>query len=305
LDVVRLRVIVGPTAAGKSAIALALARQSDVTIISADSRQLYRGFDVGTAKPSADERAIVPHQGVDIADPTERFNAARWAAMAERWIDAALAADRVPLVVGGTGFYIRALFQPLFEEPALDAGAREEAAGDLRGLETRDLRSMVLTIDPERAHLGRTQLLRALEVFRLTGTPMSEWHRRSARPPRFAGRYLQVDAMRTLSDRIERRVQDMLAQGWEQEVRQLASVVPGSAPAWNATGYESMRRVVAGELRLDDASARIVTATRQYAKRQRTWCRNQLPGERVTVLDSDEDEVMARALRWWRDEERL
>src|SRR6478752_467750 len=117
-------VICGPTSAGKSAIALWLALRQPTTIIVADSRQIYRRFDVGTAKPSSAEIASVPHRGIDIIEPTERYSAAAWAASAEDWIEEAQSAGRTPLVVGGTGFYLRALFEPLFEEPALDAVGR-------------------------------------------------------------------------------------------------------------------------------------------------------------------------------------
>ena len=108
-----IHVICGPTGAGKSAIAMSLAERHPVTIISADSRQVYRGFDIGTAKPSAEERRLVPHRGIDVAEPTERYSAAAWAEAADRWIDEARADGRVPLVVGGTGFYLRALFGEL------------------------------------------------------------------------------------------------------------------------------------------------------------------------------------------------
>src|SRR5438132_7836389 len=119
-----IHVICGPTAAGKSAIAMWLAERHRGAIISADSRQLYRGFDIGTAKPTADERARVPHYGIDVVDPVERYSAAAWASGANEWIGAARAGGRVPVVVGGTGLYLRALFEGLFEEPALDAARR-------------------------------------------------------------------------------------------------------------------------------------------------------------------------------------
>jgi tRNA dimethylallyltransferase len=302
LGVVRVPVIVGPTAAGKSAIALQLAREFEITIISADSRQLYRGFDIGTAKSTAAEQVAVPHRGIDIAEPGDRFNAARWARLAERWVDEVRREGRHPVVVGGTGFYLRALFQPLFDEPALDTDDREALALALEAMTTEELRARVLVVDPERAHLGRTQLLRALEVHGLTGQPISDWHRRATRPPRFAPAYLQVDAASTLAVRIERRVDRMLEEGWAGEVQQLVRSVPEGAPAWRATGYDTMRRAVAGELSMAAARTEVVIATRQYAKRQRTWCRTQLTGD-ITRIDSDAPDAVRRAIDWWSGKE--
>ncbi len=134
-------VIVGPTAAGKSAIALHVAESTGAVLVSADSRQVYRGFDIGTAKPTADERRRVPHQGLDVAAPTDRWHAARWAEAARGWIADARAAGQPVLVVGGTGLWVRALAEPLFNEPALDADARAALAAELAPLDTEVLRA--------------------------------------------------------------------------------------------------------------------------------------------------------------------
>jgi tRNA dimethylallyltransferase len=135
-ELARVDVVCGPTAAGKSALALRLAERHGLAIVSADSRQVYRGFDVGTAKPSADERSRVPHFGIDVADPHERYSAARWAESFDAWVAEARAVGRAPLAVGGTGLYLRALAAPLFEEPPLDPTRRaglEPVLGDLSG----------------------------------------------------------------------------------------------------------------------------------------------------------------------------
>ena len=303
MGVVRLPVITGPTAAGKSALGMALAARHPVTIISADSRQIYRWFDLGTAKPSAADRARVPHAGIDIADPGERYNAARWAAVAEQSICDALAAGRAPLLVGGTGLYLRALFEPLFHEPELDATARRALEEHLTAISTAELRRWVQELDPARSHLGRTQLLRAAEVALLTGVPISTWHRESARPARFAPRYLVADAGAELAARIEQRIDGMFDAGWLDEVRALGVSVGPDAPAWKATGYEAVRRLSEGTLDRAGARQEILIGTRQYAKRQRTWIRHQLPAALVTRVDTQSiTQAVDEALGWWTEE---
>jgi tRNA dimethylallyltransferase len=294
-----LRVITGPTGSGKSALVMALAADARLTVLSADSRQLYRGFDIGTAKPTAAERARVPHEGIDIAEPSERFSAAAWAERATGWIAAARTAGRVPVAVGGTGFYLRALTRPLFAEPPLDPARRAALATELGALSTAELRRRCERADPARAHLGRAQLLRALEVASLTGEPISAWHARAAKAPRRSARYLLVDPGPVLREWIVARVRRMLDAGWMDEVAALARRVPDGAPAWNAAGYAVIRDLVRGRLSREEAAERVVIATRQYAKRQRTWFRHQLPAERVTMLDPLAGDALDRARRWW------
>lgn len=294
-----VRVICGPTAAGKSAVALWLAARHPCTIISADSRQTYRAFDIGTAKPTADERASVPHRGIDVVDPRQRWSAAAWAAAADGWIDEAAREGRTPLVVGGTGLYLRALFDGLFEEPPLDPARRAALQSWLNGRDTSELARWVRVLDPPRAALGRAQLLRALEVALLSGRRLSDLHREYARPARRRGRYLVVDPGLALADRIERRIDAMLAAGWLGEVRRLAAEVPESAPAWQATGYRTMRALAGGTLSFDEAKWRILVETRQYAKRQRTWFRHQLPPERTTRLDPTAPDWRERCEEWF------
>ena len=291
--------VCGPTAAGKTRLALWLAERANVTVISADSRQLYRRFDVGTAKPSAAERRAVPHCGIDVLDPTERASAAWWADHADVWIREALAQGRVPLVVGGTGLYLRALFGALFEEPPLDDEQRAALQRELATHSTETLRRWVRELDPARATLGRTQLLRALEIALLTGQRVSDLHRERARPARWSARYLVVDSGPELASSIETRVGVMMQHGWREEVRRLMSDVHADAPAWNATGYRTIRLLEHGELAERDAVHRVVVDTRQYAKRQRTWFRHQLASDDVTGLDPRDPEWQARALSWW------
>lgn len=298
-DAEPLRIICGPTGAGKSALALALARGRDVTIISADSRQIYRGFDIGTAKPSKREQRLVPHRGIDVIEPTERYSAARWAESARTWIAEAGAAGRTPLVVGGAGLYLRALTDPLFDEPPLDDARRDALDAELATYTLPELRRWCERLDPARAHLGRTQLLRAITVALLSGVPISTWH---AHPPRAAGvaaRYLVVDPGAALASRLDERLWAMLEAGWEREVEGLERTVPANAPAWNGTGYKWVRAAVRGELEREEAVARVRIDTRRYAKRQRTWFRHQLPPARVMRIDPGAPDAIERATSWW------
>jgi tRNA dimethylallyltransferase len=295
----RVRVICGPTAAGKSAIAAALCLEYGAAILSADSRQIYRGFDIGTAKPDWSERKTIEHVGIDVADPDERFSASRWATMAMDWIESN--PDRTPVVVGGTGFYIRALFDPLFAAPDLDHARRAELEDFLNPLSLDELRRWCGEIDPARAHLGRRQLIRAIEISVLTGRRISDLHRESVSTTNLVASYLLIDPGKRLAQRIESRVDAMIDAGWLAEAGSLDASVPENAPAWKASGYTVMRSVSRGELDLSAARDRIIIETRQYAKRQRTWFRHQLGDARVTLLDPDAPDAQALAQRWWKE----
>lgn len=296
-----LRIIAGPTGAGKSALAMRLAEASGAVLISADSRQIYRGFDVGTAKPSLAERARVPHRGIDTVEPADRHSAAQWAAAAVRWIAEAAAEGRPAIIVGGTGLWLRALVRPLADEPPMDAAARSALQAELARLDTAALRARVRELDPPRAHLGRTQLLRAAEVALLTGTRISDHHAAGRGKPRRAARWIVVDPAESLAARLASRLEAMFAAGWLDEVRALVARVPADAPAWNACGYREIRDLVEG--RSTEAAAReaILVSTRQYAKRQRTWFRNQLDDEPAVLrLDPRAPDASGRAERWFR-----
>ncbi len=291
-------VICGPTAAGKSAVAMALAVRTGAMLISADSRQVYRRFDIGTAKPSRADMSLVMHRGIDVVDPTERYSAAQWSDSALEWIAEADSRNQPVLVVGGTGFYLRALETPLFESPELEPVARAAVLAALEQESTESLRARCTHVDPSRAHLGRTQLLRALETFELTGRPLSVWQQERARPAAVRCHYLVVDPGSVLRERIAHRVLQMLQSGWEAEVESLAESVPADAPAWNACGYAELRAAQLGLTSRDGAIERTIIATRQYAKRQRTWFRHQLPADRVTSLDPQDADASRRASSW-------
>ena len=299
-----MRIICGPTAAGKSALALELAELHSAAIVSADSRQIYCGFNIGTAKPTREECARATHYGVDVAGPEERFSAARWAAEADEWIESAGEIDKDPLVVGGTGLYIKALVEPLFSAPELDLARRTELARELESMPISELRRWCIDLDPDRAHLGRTQLLRALETALLSGKRISDLHSfhnsmREGMEPGVSPTYLVVDPGPSLASRISQRVEAMLAAGWIDEVEELSRKVPSDAPAWKASGYSVMRSHVEGDLDLSTARERVIIETRQYAKRQRTWFRHQLPSAAVTHLNPEDSRARAVAREWW------
>jgi tRNA dimethylallyltransferase len=303
----RVRVICGPTAAGKSGIATRLAIEYGATIISADSRQIYRGFDIGTAKPSHGERRSVPHRGIDVAEPTERYSASRWATDAEGWIAEANSANRAPLIVGGTGFYIRALFEPLFDAPPIDTSRRAALEKWTAQRSTAELKEFCRAIDPDKTRLGRVQIARAIEIALLAGYRLSDLQRESKRSPshvpRVTPHYLIVDPGTTLASHIEHRVDAMLDAGWVDEVQSLSAYVPPDAPAWKSSGYRVVRALVSGETDLSSARSRIIIETRQYAKRQRTWLRHQLGAASVTRVNPDDPGCDAAVERWWKEGE--
>ncbi|HEY6210782.1 MAG TPA: tRNA (adenosine(37)-N6)-dimethylallyltransferase MiaA [Vicinamibacterales bacterium] len=290
-------VICGPTAAGKSAIALGLAERYGRSILVADSRQIYRRFDVGTAKPTPDEQRRISHHGIDLVEPTERFSAARWAEAAEASLRAA-APGRTPIVVGGTGLYLRALFEGLFDDPSAADDRRTALLAWLDSRETGELRRWAERLDPSRAHLGRTQLLRALSVALLSGRPISELHLTRARRSAWRPRYLVIDPGPALHRRVADRLDEMFRSGWVEEVRSLSDI-PDEAPAWKSTGYRRIRDVVRGTMTETAARERVLIDTRQYAKRQRTWFRHQLPADVTTRLDPTAADATDRIEQWW------
>lgn len=281
-----------------------LARTYGAAIVSADSRQIYRGFDIGTAKPAVDDRASVRHFGIDIADPAERYSAARWAADASEWMADARRDGKEAVLVGGTGLYLKALVNPLFPAPALNAGRRAKLERELESLSVDELRRWCKELDPPRAHLGRTQLTRAIETALLVGSRVSDLHAAHNSRARVTGdvlvaSYLVVDPGTLLASHIEVRVDGMIESGWPEEILRLSRITSPDAPAWKASGYGTMRSHVQGELDLSSARERVIIETRQYAKRQRTWFRHQLPAVAVTHVNPDDSRALTIARDWW------
>jgi tRNA dimethylallyltransferase len=271
--------IVGPTASGKSALALKLAESLGGEIVSADSMQIYRGFDIGTGKPSPAERAQVVHHLLDVAEPLESWDAARWADEATRAIAAIAARGRIPIVCGGTFLWVRALIYGLVEAPRGDEElrARHRALAEAEGRAA--LHGRLAQVDPpSAARLAPNDFVRvsrALEVFELTGTPLSQLHAAHGfRAPRMAARLVGVQRERSEQDElIARRVHAMLEAGWTDEVRQLIARGAGEARAMQSVGYRQIFEALSAGA-APDADA-IVRATRVFARRQRTWLRDQ------------------------------
>ena len=280
-------------------IAMMLAEEFDAAVVSADSRQIYCYFNVGTAKPSREECSRVTHYGVDVAEPDERYSAARWANEAHEWIECAAEVEKVPVVVGGTGLYVKALIEPLFDAPEMDPSARSRLEAELATKSLDELRRWCEQLDPSRAHLGRTQLLRSIETALLSGARISDLHEQHSGDGQFAPTYLVVDPEGSLASQIELRVDEMLEHGWVDEVRELISKVPADAPAWKASGYRAARDHVEGKADLSTTRERIIIETRQYAKRQRTWFRHQLPQSAVTKVNPLDSQAIAVAREWW------
>jgi tRNA dimethylallyltransferase len=272
-------VVVGPTASGKTALAGALAARLPITVISADARQVYRGLDVGTAKPDPELRRRVPHLGLDLIAVGERYSAGRFAADAAGWVAEVRGSGRTPVVVGGTGFYIRALGDGLFQEPALDPARRDRLREWTEGLEPGALARWAGRLDPRFGGGGRQRAARAIEVALLTGHPLSHWQQVARDTGAIRPWYIQLTLPRdVLHRRIAERVDRMLAEGLVRETRKvLATGVAPDAPGLDAVGYREVIAAERGILPAHQVRDAIVIATRQYAKRQETWFRNQLP----------------------------
>lgn len=270
----RVPMMAAPTAAGKTAAALRLAERWPIEVVSADAMQVYRGLVIGTAAPSEAERERVPHHLVGVVDPETPYSVALYVRAAEAAIADVLARGRLPLVVGGTGFYLDALIHGLPTTPKADRRVQAAIAAELeaRGLDA--LLGELAAASPEdalRAQRNPRRVVRALEVLRRSGEPPSAF---PPIAPRFAyGAVVLLPSPETLRERIAERTRAMLAAGWLDEVRALEGTMDRWATARQAIGYEALRRVLAGTLRLDDALAGIEQATLRYAKRQRTWFR--------------------------------
>ena len=279
----RLPIIVlcGPTAVGKTAAAIRLAERFGGEIVNADSMQVYRYMDIGTAKPTAAERARAPHHLVDVADPDEPFDAARFTRLGRKAVAAIAARGRVPIVAGGTGLYIKALVYGLARDapcdPAVRRRLRREAgkAGGAAGLHRR-----LAAVDPEtatRVHPNdAVRIVRALEVFEISGRPLSAHHRdhRFADTPYATFKIGLALEREILYGRIDRRVEWMLAEGLEAEVRGLLARGYGvDLKPMQALGYRHMAGVIDGRIGNDEALATLKRDTRRFAKRQFTWFR--------------------------------
>jgi tRNA dimethylallyltransferase len=278
----RIPIICGPTGSGKTAVALELATQYPVEIISADSRQLVRRLDIGTAKPTAEERRLVPFHLIDLIEPGERYSAFRFIGDATRAISEILKRGHLPLVVGGTGLYLRGLTDGVVEIEEPDIQLREKLEKEAESIGPDEMHRRLTNIDPlEAARIhpnNRIKVIRALEIFYLTGKTKSELTATgSYRKGEYEFDYFCLSPDREqLYARINRRVEEMLEAGWLEEVKQL--VDDGFADqvrAANIIGYKELLGVLDGQWSLEEAASQIKQDTRRYAKRQVTWFRHQ------------------------------
>ena len=281
----RVPVLVGPTAVGKTAVGMALAAHWPVEIISADSRQIYRRLDIGTAKPTRKERARVAHHGLDLVDPGSRYSAGHFARDAERWLGDIRTRGRMPIVVGGTGLYVRALAEGLFQEPPLDAARRRSLDAFTARLEPLELIRWASRLDPGFRGGGRQRAARAIEVALLTGRPLSYWQEAARAQGPLDPWYIVLTVPRpVLHQRIARRAAEMIQRGLIEEVASvLAEGHDPTAPGLDGIGIREAVDYLHGRRPRESVAEAITLSTRQYAKRQQTWFRHQLGGAVLTL----------------------
>jgi tRNA dimethylallyltransferase len=295
-----LLVITGPTAVGKSDLALEVAERLGGEIVSADSRLVYRYLDVGTAKPPLDDRVRVAHHLIDVAYPDEPYSIARYRHEAEQAVQAIMDRGRAPIVAGGSPHYLQALvdrLEPAGQSPRLRLWLDVQDAAQPNALD-RWLQALDPTAAGQIDRRNRRRVLRAIEVTLVTGRPFSEAGRRRAGPVPALWIGLRRER-EVLRQRVERRVAAMLGAGWLEEVRMLHFM--GYAPSlasMSAHGYGELARVVRGEWSLDEAIERIVRVTHAFERRQGTWFRSE---PRLRWLDAAQPDVADRVIAAWQD----
>ena len=273
--------IAGPTASGKTALSIALAEEFGGEIISCDSMQIYRGMDIGTAKPTLEERRGIPHYMLDVADPTEDFSVSRYCNMASPIVDDILARGKTAIIAGGTGLYMDALIRGNAFAPFPSTGRREEleALAEREGIEA--VLCKLQAVDPDsaaRLHPSdQKRIIRALEVYLETGETITAHNEKTKQiPPRYTPVWfaLEDENRQDLYDRIDRRVDLMLQMGLLEEIKGLlAQGIPAKCTAMQAIGYKEFLQALAGEITTEEAAEEVKKASRHYAKRQLTWFR--------------------------------
>ena len=298
--------VIGPTASGKSDLGLALAEEFGGEIVNVDSMQLYRGMDIGSAKPTRGEMRGVPHHMIDVADPGEDYSVSRWVEGAAACCDALFAQGKTPVIVGGTGLYIESLLSGRdFSAAPGDSGVREALGAEYDALGGAAFREKLRLVDPERAEKlapgDKKRLVRAMEVYTLTGETITAHDERTkALPPRYASRRFALtwNDRETLYARIRQRVDEMIAAGLFAEVEHLlAAGLSDSCTAMQAIGYKEIAAALRGECSREDAVETVKRESCRYAKRQLTWLRRDkglvwLPRETYPT----EEELLAAVL---------
>ncbi len=299
--------ITGPTTSGKTALSMQVAQALDAEMVCMDSRQVYRGMDIGTDKASAELRGRVPHHGLDTRNPDETYSAGQFGREARVWISEIRARGRVPLLVGGTGFFLKALVDPMFREPVMEPARLGALRAHLATLPRAELVRWVEELDPDRTRVategGPHRLGRTLEVALLTGRPLSWWHTQG--PPDqepLVGVVVILEMPREeLDRRIDARVTRMAEEGLVAEVERLLQEGYGlDDPGMTGTGYREVAAFLAGDTSLDEALDRMRSQTRKYARRQLTWFRRQVPDDvvRIDALQPVPDQA-AQVLEAW------
>ena len=294
--------IAGPTASGKTALAVELAKELHGEVVSCDSMQVYKRMDIGTAKPTMEERQGIVHHMLDVAEPWEDFSVSRYCELAGPIVDDIVARGKTAIIAGGTGLYMDSLIKGNEFAPFPSTGMREklERQADEEGMEA--MRRLLRSIDPEaEARIqDRKRLLRALEVYYETGETITEHNRKTQQiPPKYAPVWLGLDFedRQTLYDRIDLRVEIMLRQGLVEEIRSLLdSGIPAKSTAMQAIGYKEFVDALAGQGTIAEAAAQVQQSSHRYAKRQLTWLRRN-PQMRWLVRNNGEgfDEILQKA----------
>jgi tRNA dimethylallyltransferase len=298
----------GPTASGKTDVAIRLCKRFPFEIVSVDSALVYRGMDIGTAKPDAETLRRVPHRLIDLRDPEESYSAGDFVRDARQAIAEIVAAGRIPLLVGGTMMYFRALTQGIAELPSASADIRDEIDGEAAEVGWPAMHDKLAIIDPTAAARiepnDRQRIQRALEVFRVSGRPLSEWHEAASRKEasedaQFLKLALIVEPRSLLHERIERRLDRMLDAGFLDELRGLMQrpELGRNSPAMRSVGYRQFWEYLAGECPFPDARNRALAATRQLAKRQITWLRSEPALECSNPLESGIIDAISTKIR--------
>ena len=273
--------IVGPTASGKTALSVRLARELGAEIVSFDSMQVYRRMDIGTAKPTEEEMAGIPHHMIDVAEPTEDFSVSRYVNQANPIVEDILSRGKPVILVGGTGLYVDSLVAGREFAPFPETGLREELMDKVEKEGILPLYEALCLIDPEAGAAihpsNHKRVIRAMEVYLETGKTISQHNRETQeKPPKYRPLWIGLDYVNreALYARINKRVDKMFAEGLAQEVRELlAQGVPAEATAMQAIGYKELVSHLRGEATEAEAKDAIALASRRYAKRQRTWFR--------------------------------
>ena len=304
--------ITGPTTSGKTQLSIAAAEALNGEIICMDSRQVYRGMDIGTDKVSAENQNRVPHHGLDLRDPDEFYSAGQFGRDARRCIEEISGRGHVPLLVGGTGFFLRSLTHPIFKQPDIDAARLEALRGFMAKRPAAELERWVGALDSRRTEFAREggpqRLGRTVEVALLTGRPLSWWHSQGTPDQEpLSGLIVVLDRDREeLDRRIDARVTRMAAEGLVEEVKRLLEKGYGPEdPGMSGTGYREVAAYLRGDMTLEEALDRMRSQTRQYARRQLTWFRHQLPEDSMHVDTSQPlDTQVAEVVAAWRSKDR-